>query len=76
MCFNPRSNTGEVGQANLVSIHALTRGATRNLSSILDNAPVSIHAPTRGATPDFVVVDGPFEGFNPRSRAGSDTLRL
>ena len=55
--FNPRTHTGcdesvrdGVIHDVIVSIHAPTRGATRNGQSVPSSVLVSIHAPTRGAT--------------------------
>jgi len=54
--FNPRAHAGRdtseaVGiEAEPVSIHAPTRGATHALTEYRSEAIVSIHAPTRGAT--------------------------
>ena len=39
-------------------------------------ASISIHAPARGATPRLLFPDAIHLYFNPRSREGSDALRL
>ena len=54
--FNPRSYKrsdvpfGYVKMLIHISIHAPTRGATRNDGLYDDEEEISIHAPTRGAT--------------------------
>jgi len=56
-CFNPRAHAGrDINRCEDilfvvdVSIHAPTRGATKNNPLSKTFGPVSIHAPTRGAT--------------------------
>ena len=62
--FNPRAHAGRdtseaVGiEAEPVSIHAPTRGATGWDASVSVRANVSIHAPTRGATANPTMGDG------------------
>ena len=54
--FNPRSHERSDGRKNQgryklhISIHAPTRGATKNVLKSPVKALISIHAPTRGAT--------------------------
>ena len=54
--FNPRSHEGSDAQLaqcccdTSISIHAPTRGATRNICTTYLKFWISIHAPTRGAT--------------------------
>ena len=54
--FNPRSHEGSdivtktTGADRPISIHAPTRGATRDIAGKLAFLIISIHAPTRGAT--------------------------
>ena len=58
-----------------VSIHAPARGATKSGwsgGSLIFH--VSIHAPARGATRGHERADGHGWGFNPRARAGRDTI--
>ena len=55
-----------------VSIHAPARGATEVSWVFPDDGRVSIHAPARGATTDFLYTNTVKQGFNPRSRTGSD----
>src|SRR5690349_18471358 len=56
-----------------VSIHAPARGATRFRRGWGPTTPtVSIHAPARGATPRGGAAVARVDGFNPRSRTGSD----
>ena len=58
---------------NLVSIHAPAWGATLLILKVRLPALVSIHAPAWGATYKEIMALGQAEGFNPRSRMGSDT---
>jgi len=57
-----------------VSIHAPTRGATKQ--SFFDDAAldVSIHAPTRGATCWYLRCSCILFCFNPRAHEGRDLL--
>ena len=79
-CFNPRSRAGSdfvVNPAPVsgnVSIHAPARGATLTKVSVLAIVIVSIHAPARGATGYYGAPAMSWNGFNPRSRAGSDNI--
>ena len=63
------------GDLTKVSIHAPTRGATRNKRKASTNRVVSIHAPTRGATRISNMFGLDDAGFNPRTHTGCD-LRL
>ena len=56
----------------LISIHAPTRGATRQPTSSPSQCFISIHAPTRGATFRGSVFVKHFPDFNPRSYKRSD----
>ena len=58
----------------IASIHAPARGATLSWSSSGTLDVASIHAPARGATLPTLCLARPVCCFNPRSRAGSDTL--
>ena len=40
----------QISKCKTISIHAPTRGATKNTSAHMDKDTISIHAPTRGAT--------------------------
>ena len=40
----------------IISIHAPTRGATSNITSLKNGVIISIHAPTRGATTIILVL--------------------
>jgi len=67
----------ELGFADLsgsVSIHAPARGATQDLSDMRHKGIVSIHAPARGATLNGVKSAVKLLCFNPRPRAGGDTI--
>ena len=62
----------------ILSIHAPARGATRTPACRYSTGTaLSIHAPARGATP-FSAVWDPRAGraFNPRTRAGCDSMIL
>ena len=79
--FNPRSRARSDCQARcfnvekvLVSIHAPARGATTWRRPHQQTPPVSIHAPARGATVQQALELIAKLGFNPRSRARSDTI--
>ena len=78
--FNPRSRVGsdpysKILETNgLVSIHAPAWGATNAAHLFLLILPVSIHAPAWGATLQERPCSSHQEGFNPRSRVGSDCL--
>ena len=61
-------------QQHMVSIHAPTRGATRNILSNSLLSSVSIHAPTRGATCYLIAVSCTSIGFNPRAHTGRDSI--
>ena len=58
-----------------VSIHAPARGATHRRKAKQEQDNVSIHAPARGATKEDIPLILPLEGFNSRSREGSDDFR-
>ena len=55
-----------------VSIHAPTRGATKELITQQHKIMVSIHAPTRGATSLTQKGAVKMAGFNPRAHTGRD----
>ena len=59
-----------------VSIHAPAWGATKSFRNSSRSWSVSIHAPAWGATGNEVAVKSSIEGFNPRSRMGSDAGKL
>ena len=80
--FNPRSREGSdmilviILQKFMISIHAPAKGATP-LDEKLGLVPkISIHAPAKGATtlPEASWILR--RNFNPRSREGSDSIRL
>ena len=56
----------------MFSIHAPTRGATREIDKLVDIKKFSIHAPTRGATMPCLIKNTVANIFNPRSYARSD----
>ncbi len=60
----------------MISIHAPARGATERTEgkNIVQN--ISIHAPARGATGNTDIRHPTDQNFNPRSREGSDFLRV
>ena len=60
----------------IISIHAPARGATNFFSNPSNSFKISIHAPARGATARRTIMDWYYRDFNPRSREGSDWLRL
>ena len=64
-----------VGPGQLASIHAPARGATRPGGRAVDQQAASIHAPARGATDKDGHYPLAIVSFNPRSRAGSDTVQ-
>ncbi len=76
--FNPRSHerSDTVGAsyccANIISIHAPTRGATPAPDDGFMHIPISIHAPTRGATVLACACCMSILYFNPRSHERSD----
>ena len=55
-----------------VSIHAPAWGATRPAIDSVGISSVSIHAPAWGATSRQFELRSVIDGFNPRSRVGSD----
>ena len=59
-----------------VSIHAPAWGATEKVGDEVYRYSVSIHAPAWGATDTFLKCFRNVQGFNPRSRVGSDLSRL
>ena len=77
--FNPRSRAGSdwlprnLAVRPYVSIHAPAQGATRlDRDMQPELVIVSIHAPEQGATGRQPHEAREVQGFNPRSRAGSD----
>ena len=80
--FNPRSREGSDRSyafgycMYLISIHAPAKGATLLLVGFSQKQLISIHAPAKGATGDYVYVYDKDLDFNPRSREGSDLIRL
>ena len=56
-----------------ISIHAPTKGATKNTERDTAYCEISIHAPTKGATSLLVSQVLSYHNFNPRSHEGSDT---
>ena len=77
--FNPRSREGSdeaiesVDESGAyVSIHAPAKGATAVRGTRRSTEQVSIHAPAKGATGLDITVEEYTDGFNPRSREGSD----
>ena len=58
----------------LVSIHAPAQGATEKAEELHNFILVSIHAPAQGATQPAVQPVRGDVGFNPRARAGRDTM--
>ena len=81
-CFNPRSRVGSddpetnIFLRNPVSIHAPAWGATRGAVKRPYCATVSIHAPAWGATGVLDARGAELQGFNPRSRVGSDHAKV
>ena len=83
MCFNPRTRAGcdkrspeLIKFLRRVSIHAPVQGATSRGDQHLAAIPVSIHAPVQGATNFRTKKITSKIGFNPRTRAGCDSLNL
>ena len=80
--FNPRSREGsdqpsvDAKLSYAISIHAPAKGATRMYSSPSRWTGISIHAPAKGATRTPVRLCLGRWYFNPRSREGSDRIRL
>ena len=78
--FNPRARAGrdidERGSSRRtdVSIHAPARGATGSEPGASHPLRVSIHAPARGATSGCSSRNLRGSGFNPRARAGRDSM--
>ncbi|AVT81261.1 hypothetical protein RPYSC3_24000 [Rhodopseudomonas palustris] len=68
-----RREHGTYRPAVSVSIHAPARGATGRHHPLDAHLSVSIHAPARGATGGTGGAATANKGFDPRSRAGSDT---
>ena len=60
----------------VVSIHAPVKGATIDVTKYDKMRQVSIHAPVKGATIAFRDSKGAFNGFNPRTREGCDTVPI
>jgi len=80
-CFNPRPRAGgDFGDRTTWDGAGMfqstpPRGGRRALSQHpLFPYPVSIHAPARGATKGFPSSSTPPKSFNPRPRAGGDTV--
>ena len=61
------------GNGQIVSIHAPVWGATAHQHFADNNDGVSIHAPVWGATLAKTAFFTGTDGFNPRSRMGSDS---
>ena len=59
-----------------ISIHAPTRGATKQVTNYYSKTVISIHAPTRGATLLRKSQRMTFPYFNPRSYKRSDSCRM
>ena len=78
MGFNPRTHTGcdcrsaAGARGHCVSIHAPTRGATKERTHKYTVTGVSIHAPTRGATTNVLKLAYSLGSFNPRTHTGCD----
>ena len=76
--FNPRSHERSDKDYlskycyAIISIHAPTRGATKNVLKSPVKALISIHAPTRGATLLLYPFSACHSHFNPRSHERSD----
>ena len=62
--------------ADIVSIHAPVKGATRPRRMRRLGLPVSIHAPVKGATSSVSIGSISILCFNPRSREGSDLMAV
>ena len=60
----------------MISIHAPTKGATKELLKELAKQAISIHAPTKGATSLLYSTYSNKKNFNPRSHEGSDRLAV
>ena len=58
-----------------ISIHAPTRGATKDATEFYFSLGISIHAPTRGATKNTSIIIRRNTHFNPRSHKGSDVYK-
>ena len=76
--FNPRTREGcdscvfPLFRAELISIHAPVKGATRR-DTVSRHVPgISIHAPVKGATPTTTCQRTARGNFNPRTREGCD----
>ena len=81
--FNPRSREGSDIQIRIHSVDQRLFQSTlpRRERHGLDEEPhggqgVSIHAPAKGATAAVQEINKSLIGFNPRSREGSDCIRL
>ena len=59
-----------------ISIHAPVKGATSGSDEQVHLLLISIHAPVKGATWTLASMTTRRPDFNPRSREGSDHLRL
>ena len=68
-----RGRDGACQHGGRVSIHAPTRGATRQLRDSIRDGRVSIHAPTRGATRGRGAGTRTRGCFNPRAHEGRDS---
>ena len=80
--FNPRSREGSdqsVGRSDYNSRFQSTLPRRERLLDFLfhrEPAEISIHAPAKGATCKTVLLPSALQHFNPRSREGSDLVRL
>ncbi len=72
------ATSGQHGVGNLirVSIHAPVRGATSGQHGVGNLIRVSIHAPVRGATLVPTPLAGQYNRFDPRPRAGGDSVSV
>mgnify|MGYP003225650538 CR=1 FL=1 len=61
---------------DFISIHAPAKGATGTVGGVGMTENISIHAPAKGATHCQNKLAGNIDDFNPRSREGSDHIRL
>ena len=59
-----------------ISIHAPAKGATPLRDKAGRGMGISIHAPAKGATAQIIRVSFHVTDFNPRSREGSDSIRM
>ena len=80
-CFNPRTHEecdciklDDKQHSKTVSIHALTRSATRRFLSHSRLLTVSIHALTRSATCCYLLRFCGYVSFNPRTHEECDAI--